>query len=166
MLSQRPGQSGCITCLAPSTPILRDSDGACVNCAYLLQCEAECEETLCHLAPQAAHRTLLADCPDCRRIGAECRVHSVKAGRHLTSAQCSPAGAKKIADRRCKIGERLDLQGLRERFPCNCSHSKASDLHVRLLDGGVVRQVPVGRKFGVIRRREELMLHEIHPEQG
>ena len=91
---------------------------------YLLQCEAECEETLCHLAQQAARRTFLADCPDCRRIGAECRVHSVKAGRHPTSAQCSPAGAKKIADRRCKIGERLDLQGLRERFPCNCSRSK------------------------------------------
>ena len=131
---------------------------------YLLQCEAECEETLCHLAQQAARRTFLADCPDCRRIGAECQVHSVKAGRHPTSAQCSPAGAKKIADRRCKIGERLDLQGLRERFPCNCSR-EASNLHVRLLDGGVVRQVPVDRKFGVIRRREERLLHEIHPNR-
>jgi hypothetical protein len=28
-----------------------------------------------------------------------------------------------------------------------------------------VWQVPVDRKFGVIRRREELLLHEIHPNR-
>ena len=43
---------------------------------------------------------------------------------------------------------------------------EASDLRIRLLDGSVVRQVEVDHKFGAIRRREELLLHETHPEQG
>jgi hypothetical protein len=124
MLSQRPGQSGCITCLAPSTPILRDSDGACVNCALSASVRSRVRRNALSPRSTGGSSHLPGGLSRLRRIGAECRVHSVKAGRHPTSAQCSPAGAKKIADRRCKIGERLDLQSLRERFPCNCSRSK------------------------------------------
>jgi hypothetical protein len=117
MLSQRPGQSGCITCLAPSTPILRDSNGACVNCALSASVRSRVRRNA--LSPRSTGGA--SHLPDgwSRLTPHRSRAPSPlrQDGRHATSAQCSPASAKKIADRRCKIGRRLDLQGLRERLP-------------------------------------------------
>ena len=47
----------------------------------LRQREAEREETLGHLARQAARQTLLANRVDGRRIGVEGRFHAIEAGR-------------------------------------------------------------------------------------
>jgi hypothetical protein len=52
---------------------------------YLLEREAEAEETLCHVARQAARHTFLADCRDCRRIGLEGRFHAIDAGSRPAS---------------------------------------------------------------------------------
>ena len=43
---------------------------------------------------------------------------------------------------------------------------EACDLRVRLRDRGVLRQVPVDDQFGAVRRREKLLLHEVHAEQS
>src|SRR6478735_12319770 len=43
---------------------------------------------------------------------------------------------------------------------------EASDLRISLGNRGVLRQVPVNDQFGTVRRRKELLLHELHAEQG
>ena len=42
---------------------------------------------------------------------------------------------------------------------------EASHLRVGLGDRGVLRQVPVNDQLGTVRRRKELLLHELHAEQ-
>ena len=56
----------------------------------LLEREAEREETLGHLARQAARQTILADSLDGRRIGVEGQFHAIEAGRPPPSDQRSP----------------------------------------------------------------------------
>ena len=43
---------------------------------------------------------------------------------------------------------------------------EAGDLRIGLGDRGVLRQVPVNDQFGTVRRRKELLLHELHAEQS
>ena len=43
---------------------------------------------------------------------------------------------------------------------------EAGDLRIGLGYRGVLRQVPVDDQFGTVRRRKELLLHEVHAEQS
>ena len=43
---------------------------------------------------------------------------------------------------------------------------EAGDLRIGLGNRGVLRQVPVDDQFGAVRGRKELLLHELHAEQG
>lgn len=74
---------------------------------YLLECEAECEETLGHLAGQAPRQAVVANRVDYRRIGVERRFHAIEAGRKAASEERGPARAKKIADGRRDLRERI-----------------------------------------------------------
>ena len=80
---------------------------------HLLQREAECEETLGHLAGQAPRQAVVANRGDCRRVGVEGRFHAIEAGRKAASEERGPARAKEIADGRRNLRERIEssLQG-------------------------------------------------------
>ena len=43
---------------------------------------------------------------------------------------------------------------------------EAGDLRIGLGNRGVLRQIPIDDQLGTVRRRKELLLHELHAEQS
>src|ERR1700749_1496633 len=43
---------------------------------------------------------------------------------------------------------------------------EAGDLRIGLGNRGILRQIPVNDQFGTVRRRKELLLHELHAEES